>query len=170
MNIYLIGFMGSGKSSLGKKLASRLDREFVDLDKLIEEKENKSITDIFDEKGEDYFRKVEQSNLFSLPSSREAVVALGGGACCNDLSWNFLDQNGLIIYLKEKEEILLGRLRQNRSQRPLIAHLENEELKAFVKDKVKERSEYYDRAHFVFEKEKTSMDFLVDQIHQFLNV
>lgn len=168
MNVYLIGFMASGKTSLGKKIAGKLDRTFIDLDQKIEEKEGISITQIFKEKGETHFRKLEQDVLFSLPSQMAAVISLGGGTPCHDLNWSFLDQNGLIIYLKEEEATLLGRLRQNRSDRPLIANLSDAELKTFVHEKLNERSTYYERAHFTFEKDKTSLDFLINQIQAFL--
>ena len=168
MNIFLIGFMGSGKSSLGKKLSTRLDRDFVDLDSLIEEREGKSISSIFSEKGEAYFRKVESEILHSLNVDKQSVVSLGGGACCSDENWNFLENNGLIIYLKEKPEVLLGRLRVNKSKRPLIANLDDNDLTNFIQEKLDERSIYYEKAHFIYEKEKCSFAFLVKQIENYV--
>ena len=84
------------------------------------------------------------------------------------MNWAFLEQNGLIIYLKESPDILFGRLRKNKSKRPLIAGLEDNDLKEFIGEKLKERSAFYDRAHFIFEKDKTSFPFLVSQIENFL--
>jgi len=168
MNVFLIGFMGSGKTSLGKKIANKLNRTFIDLDDLIEGKEGKSISELFSEKGENYFRQIEKSVLLSQSKDKEVVVSLGGGACCNEESWKFMENNGLIIYLKEKPEILFGRLKQNKNQRPLIAHLPDEDLKEFIDKKLSERSIYYDKAHFVYEKDKSSFKFLVKQINDFL--
>jgi len=168
MNIYLIGFMGSGKSSLGVQLGEKINRPYFDLDNRIEEKEGKSISEIFTDKGEDYFRKIEQNILFSYSSNSKSVISLGGGACCNDLSWNFLDQNGLIIYLKVSEGTLFERLKQNRSKRPLIANLSDEDLKKVISEKLKDRLSYYERAHFTFDSESTSLDFLVKHIEAFL--
>lgn len=168
MNVFLIGFMGSGKSKLGKKLASRLDMPFLDLDELIENEENMTISQIFNLKGEAFFREAEKSVLFRHFSERNILLSLGGGACCNDSSWKFLEQNGLIIYVKEPVGILFGRLKKERSNRPLIAHLTEDELKSFIGKKLKERSVFYEKAHFIYEKEKSSLDFLVNQIKNYL--
>jgi len=168
MNVFLIGFMGSGKTALGRKLSKKLNRDFIDLDNLIGEKEGRSVSEIFSEKGEDYFRNVEKSTVLRLTRDKNAVVSLGGGACCNNESWNFLKNNGLIIYLKEKPEVLLGRLRVNKSERPLIADLDDKDLKNFIDEKLAERSTYYEKAHFIYEKEKSSFDFLVRQIEEYV--
>lgn len=168
MNVFLIGFMGSGKSKLGKKLASRLDIPFLDLDELIENEENMTISQIFNLKGEAYFREVEKTMLFKHFSKMNVLLSLGGGACCNELSWKFLEQNGPIIYVKEPVEILFGRLKTDKVKRPLIANLSDEELKFFIDKKLDERSVFYDKAHFIFEKEKTTLDFLVNQIKNYL--
>jgi len=169
MNIFLIGFMGSGKSSLGKKLSTRLNREFIDSDSLIEEREGKSISSIFSENGEVYFREIEREVLHGLNADKQSVVSLGGGACCSDENWNFLENNGLIIYLKEKPQVLLGRLRINKNERPLIANLDDNDLSNFIHEKLDERSAYYEKAHFIYEKEKSSFAFLVKQIENYGN-
>jgi shikimate kinase len=168
MNIFLVGFMGSGKSSLGKKLASRLNRPFVDLDKLIEEKEGISISAIFTFKGEEYFRNLEKKILHELPSDLNAVISLGGGASCNEDSLHFIKESGLSIYLKEKVDVLYGRLKLNKVNRPLIAQLDDKALKEFITEKLEERSVFYERAHFIYEKDRTSFTFLVKQIEDYL--
>ena len=84
MNIYLVGFMGSGKSGLGDKIATRLNFKFSDLDKEIEISEKKSISEIFHEKGEEHFRKLEKQMLFRTVNNDNNIIALGGGACCTD--------------------------------------------------------------------------------------
>ena len=160
--------MGSGKSKLGKKLASKLNKGFIDLDSQIEEREGLSVSEIFNQKSEEHFRKTEQEELLKLGSEKQAVISLGGGACCNDLSWAFLEQNGLVIYIKEPIEILYGRLKQNRSRRPLIASLDDESLRDFIEKKLEERLTYYKKAHFTYEQERTSLPFLVKQIEDYL--
>ena len=168
MKVFLVGFMGSGKSSLGTKLAARLDLTFIDLDVLIETQENQTISQIFSQKGEGYFREMEQKCLFSLSAEVNTVVSLGGGAACNDAGWNFIKENGLVIYVKESPEILFGRLRKLKSNRPLISALNDEQLKAFIEEKLKERSLFYEKADFIYEKEKSSYAFLVSQIENYL--
>lgn len=168
MNVFLVGFMGSGKSKLGKKLASRLELPFLDLDELIENEENMTISQIFNSKGEAYFRESERTNLFKFYAEKKVLLSLGGGACCNESSWKFLEENGLIIYIKEPSGILYGRLKKEKSKRPLIANLADGELKEYIDQKLEERSIFYERAHFIYEKEKSSLDFLVNQIRNYL--
>jgi len=164
MNIFLIGFMGSGKSSFGKKLARKLSKDFIDLDEWIESKEGKSISQIFSDHGEAHFRKTESALLSTIDSEKNAVVALGGGAPCNKINWSHIRKNGILIYLKESESILFGRLKQNKSTRPLVSSLNDAELRVFIQEKLKERSEYYEQADFVYEKNKTGFEFLIDQL------
>lgn len=168
MNVFLIGFMGSGKSKLGKRLAGSLNLDYVDLDDEIEKREGRSITEIFASDGEASFRLIEQKVLFDFYADKNVVISLGGGTCCNDSSWKFLEENGLIIYLKEPEEVLYGRLKTARAGRPLIANLNDEELRTFISKKLEERSAYYEKAHFIFEKEKSTYGFLVKQIETYL--
>ena len=168
MNIFVLGFMGSGKSSLGERLANRLGRDFVDLDKLIEEKEGKSISEIFSEKGETYFREIETKTLNDLKSESECVVSLGGGAPCSELNLSFIGSNGMSIYIKEPEDILFGRLRDKKQDRPLIANLSDDELRHFISDKLSEREKFYNRADFTYEKRITSWSFLITQIEHYL--
>ena len=168
MNIFLLGFMGSGKSSLGRRIANKLGRDFVDLDELIEEKEGKSITEIFSEKGESYFREIETKTLNDLISELECVVSLGGGAPCSELNLSFIGSNGMSIYIKEPEDILFGRLRDKKQDRPLIADLSDDQLKQFITDKLSKREKFYTKADFTYEKSKTSWPFLITQIEHYL--
>lgn len=164
MRIYLCGFMGSGKSKLGRKLAGRLDYRFIDLDEQIEKREGKTIPEIFSEKGEEEFRKTESEVLFSTSSASDCVIALGGGACCTDLNMGFIRESGLSIYLRIDPEILLGRLRRQNKNRPLIADMTDDELNKFVPEKLSEREKWYHQCDFMFEPDKTSLEFLEKQI------
>ena len=168
MNIFLLGFMGSGKSSLGRKLAKRLGRTFVDLDDLIEVKTGQSISTIFSEKGEAYFRTIEREVLMGFNPEGEYVVSLGGGAPCSESNIGFIQTVGMSIYLKEPEDVLFGRLRGNKKERPLIANLNDAALKQFISDKLSEREKFYERADFVFEKSKTTWPFLISQIDRYI--
>lgn len=168
-NIYLIGFMASGKTSVGRKLAARLNMEFIDLDQRIEEEERQSITVIFKEKGECYFREVESKVLRSFSESKSCLIALGGGTVCYSSNIDQVNQNGLSIYLKRSNMRLLGRLRQKRSKRPLIANLSDDELKAFIDDKMKERASFYEQAQLIidadeFDSKNDLVQFIVEKM------
>lgn len=152
MNLILIGYMASGKSTIGKKAAELLNFDFVDLDNYIEEKENLSVSEIFKLKGEIHFRKLEQTYLKELTNNLDkTIISLGGGTPCfyDTMSWlNKLD-NLTTIYLKASLDVLTNRLYKD-STRPLIAHLDTKEaLKDFIAKHIFERSFFYNQANIV---------------------
>jgi shikimate kinase len=138
MNYYLIGMMGSGKSTVGKLLAKKLETPFLDLDHYIEVKNNKSINDIFKEKGENYFRQLETNALSEIKGS-EIVVACGGGIILNHENRKKISSNGKVIFLKASISSLIKRLLSNKD-RPLLndKNIENELIKIW-----NERKNYY---------------------------
>lgn len=148
-NIFLIGFMSSGKSSIGRQLAKKLNREFMDLDQMIEKESRKSIPQIFEEEGEEVFRELESKALKSIPKERGLVLALGGGTPCNEDNLAFIKSNGISIYLKIEPSILIGRLRQNAGKRPLLKDMDPQQLADFVHQKMMEREKYYDMADHI---------------------
>ena len=105
-NIFLIGFMSSGKSSIGRQLAKKLKRDFIDLDQLIEKDYGRSIPQIFEEEGEEAFRKMESEALHSLPNNKGLILALGGGTPCSEKNIEFIKKNGISVYLKIEPVIL----------------------------------------------------------------
>lgn len=145
--IFLLGYMTSGKSSLGKKLAKQLHLKFIDLDCEIEEKEGLSISEIFQEKGETYFRNVEAQALRNIQASDKAVIALGGGTPCYHNNMEYIKKTGMSIFLDMSEETLIGRLRKKKSKRPMVAQLNDTELKAFVHQQLEERRVFYQQAN-----------------------
>lgn len=138
MNYYLIGMMGSGKSTVGKLLAKKLETPFLDLDHYIEVKNNKSINDIFKEKGENYFRQLETNALSEIKGS-EIVVACGGGIILNHENRKKISSNGKVVFLKASISSLIKRLFSNKD-RPLLndKNIENELIKIW-----NERKNYY---------------------------
>lgn len=164
--IVLIGFMASGKSSQGKKLARKLQLGFTDLDTVIEQREKKSITQLFAEKGEVYFRVLETEVLKEVLQNRNQVISLGGGTVCHSNNMAMVNASGTSIYLKKSEAQLLGRLRQNKEGRPLVANLNDEELKSFIAKKLKERAPYYEQAHLILEKDDVKTKDLLSGIEQ----
>ena len=138
MNYYLIGMMGSGKSTVGKLLAKKLETAFLDLDHYIEVKNNKSINDIFKEKGENYFRQLETNALSEIKGSK-IVVACGGGIILNHENRKKISSNGKVVFLKASISSLIKRLLSNKD-RPLLndKNIGNELIKIW-----NERKNYY---------------------------
>jgi shikimate kinase len=141
--IYLIGFMGSGKSTAGKNLAALLNWEFVDLDEMVEKHTGKTIPEIFQKEGEDYFRKTETEMLDLLKSAENIVVATGGGTPCFNDNRAFMLKTGLTIYIKMTPTQLLDRLSGSTDLRPLVKNLDNDQLRIFIEEKLKMREEWY---------------------------
>ena len=137
--------MASGKSSLGKKIATAFEMEFVDLDEVIEAAEGRSINDIFEQKGEEVFRIIEAEQLKALDLDNK-VVATGGGTPVYHNNMAFMKENGAVAYLVVPTEIILGRLRQNAESRPLIKDLDDEALKEYVENTLEERKIIYSEA------------------------
>lgn len=154
-NIILIGFMGVGKTSLGKKLANALNYEFIDTDYLIEEREQMSVSDIFKQHGEEYFRKLEGEVVDELPKTK-SVIATGGGLPCHQDIMDKLNAIGYTIYLHRPAKELAIRLRQGRNKRPLIAELNNEELLVFINEKLALREVFYLQSQFTADRNQQS--------------
>lgn len=146
MKIFLIGFMGSGKTSVGKRVAKSLGYKFIDLDKVIESEAGISINEIFDQFGEEHFRTLEKNSLDKLVDSTNTVISTGGGTPCYQNNMHMMNANGITVYLQLNEETLFQRLKDAKVQRPLIKNHSDEELKTFIKDKLKERLPFYSEA------------------------
>ncbi len=150
MRIYLTGFMGAGKTNLGRTLAARLEAPFIDLDEWIEQNERQSISQIFSEKGEAAFRRIEANWLRKTLRFSDAVIALGGGAPCFWENMDWINKHGVSIYLKKPVEVLVERLLKERKSRPLLADLTDKELENFVNSSLETRSPFYEQTHFTF--------------------
>ncbi|WP_179334684.1 shikimate kinase [Winogradskyella costae] len=169
MIIVLIGYMGSGKSTIGKELATALEYNFLDLDDYISDKEKRSVSEIFESKGEIYFRKKETEYLNEvLNSSENSVLALGGGTPCYGKNMDLIINNANVtsFYLKLSIPLLSKRLFTEREQRPLISHLNSEtELLEFIGKHLFERNQYYSRSHITLNTDhKTKQDILEELV------
>ncbi|MGJ8745792.1 shikimate kinase [Polaribacter sp.] len=148
MKIVLIGYMASGKSTIGKQLAKKLYLPFIDLDAYIVEKEKMEISTIFKEKGEIYFRLIEHKYLKEIVASEtKFVLSLGGGTPCYADNMKFLNETDVIsIYLKASIGLIVERLKKEKSKRPLVANLNDEEMAEFIAKHLFERSYFYAQA------------------------
>lgn len=166
--IVLIGYMGSGKSTIGKALAEKLDFPFIDLDFEIEKLEKKTMADIFSKKGEIYFRKLENQMLKEILSkSGKLVLAAGGGTPCyaDSLEYILHQEDTSLIYLKVSLQELTARLSLDKANRPMLVHLEKEEdVEDFIRKHLFERSYYYSQAPIVIMNENRAEDDIVKEI------
>ncbi len=160
-NIYFIGFMGSGKSSIGKSFAKFLGWPFYDTDDLIENQAGRSISQIFAQEGEVVFRQLETSVIRDLAEQKNCVVALGGGAIMREENWRYLSNSGVTISLSAPVEVLAERIGRNEA-RPLMAQLSHEERFRKIEEMLVKRQPYYDRADFHFESsdERSASEFV----------
>jgi len=166
--IYITGFMTSGKSTIGPILANVLGMEFFDLDKEIEKEEDQAIIDIFDQKGETYFRETEWRALKRLSEKSDIVISLGGGTIIQDNNFMLLKSTGKIIYLKVSPEILYMRLK-NKINRPLFKDLvmgdrPKEDFIGRINEILDKRSNYYEQADLIIEPEEQPFGLIVDKL------
>ncbi len=162
MIIFLVGFMGSGKSTVGQRLARRLGYTFIDMDARLEEEHGMTINEIFKKHGENAFREMESRLLHELVALRDIVVSTGGGLPCSGNNMELINQKGISIYLKMGPATLLNRLSRGKSRRPLIRHLSRAELDIFIHDKLREREPVYLRAHHTVNGLNVDMEKLTE--------
>jgi shikimate kinase len=147
--IFLIGYMGSGKTTLGKLLAEKLDYQFFDMDASIEETQGKTISRIFSEAGEVGFRKLEQNCLHDTTKISNAVISTGGGVPCFFDNMSFMMQAGWCVYLNLSIDQLTERLLHSKpGKRPLLEGKTEDELRQFITTGLAGREAYYLQAHF----------------------
>jgi len=149
MIVYMIGFMGSGKSTLGRQLALQSGWLFRDLDLLIEKTDGRTVPQIFRESGETYFREIEAAALRNISAATDTVVACGGGTPCYKGNMKFMNRSGITIYLKLDAHLLTERLLKAKKIRPLIRKMNPDELEKYVNDLLDSRENYYNRASLI---------------------
>ena len=146
--IYLIGYMASGKSTVGKELAKQQGWTFIDLDELIMNRSGLSIPEIFRRYGEGIFRQLESSALVSTLEMKKTVIATGGGAPCYNDNMDIIKQSGTSIFLKGSINTIVKRLQEDTSVRPIIKEKNEEELQSFIEEHLVERMSFYNQADF----------------------
>jgi shikimate kinase len=167
--IYIIGFMGSGKTTAGKKLASRLAWSFIDLDRKIEEQSGSTIPELFSKHGEDYFRNIESAVLKSLKFETNTVISTGGGTPCHEDNMDFMLSTGLTVYLKLTPAQLMRRLSESSGQRPLVKNLDGNSLLGFIEEKLAYRETWYSRAEIILEGPDLNINLLHSLVNTRLN-
>jgi shikimate kinase len=147
--IFLIGYMGSGKTTLGKKLASRLGYQFIDLDHLFEEQQGMTIAQYFSQYGEEAFRHSESALLKEARYPHKTIISTGGGLPCFFDNMDWMNANGYTVYIKLNAKVLAGRLEGSKEERPLLRDKQGEALIAFIDEKLAGREPFYSQAQLV---------------------
>jgi shikimate kinase len=148
MRVYLVGFMGVGKTTIGYQLSRALNMPFVDIDQYITNKYNTSVQEIFEQQGEAHFREIEKSALYDSFQIPNAVISTGGGTPCFFDNIEQMNKNGMTFYLKLPEDVILNRLSNSMRERPLVKDKSEEELKEIVQNLFESRRSFYEKAHY----------------------
>lgn len=166
--IYLTGFMGSGKSTIGPILANTLGYDFADIDKVVEERAGKSVKDIFHDDGEQSFRSIERTVLEELSRNDHVVISLGGGSIVDSRNFTLVKNSGILVYLQSSPDQLLRRL-QHKSDRPVLSdsdgqRLDLDKLRERVMQLYADREPVYLQAHIAIYTDEQRVGITVDEI------
>ncbi len=166
MRLFIIGYKSSGKTTIGKKLAQRLNMEFIDLDDVIELRESKTVPEIYTEKGDAEFRKMEWEALNEIVKKDNIVVSTGGGAPCHCNNMNLMEKYGEVLYIHLDNDTLVSRLKHATKDRPIVLNKSDEELREYVADLRNRCEHHYTRAKYIVE----GKDITVERIINALNI
>ena len=147
--IIIIGYMGAGKTTVGKALAKALGLDFYDLDWYIESRMHKTVKQIFDEQGEDGFRRIEHNMLHEVAEFEDVIISCGGGTPCFFDNMDYMNRQGDTIYLKSTPEVLHKHLQMGKTVRPLLLNKTADEAKAFITEQLSQREPYYLKAQHI---------------------
>jgi len=164
--VFLIGMMGAGKSYWAEKLKKKLKVPAYDLDGLVEMMEEKTIAEIFEEDGEDYFRKAEAKMLRLFAEKKQFILSVGGGTACHDDNMRWMNKQGITIWIDEPVEVLSERLAKEKSHRPLIMNLDDAALSKFLADKLEERNSFYGQCTYRISGKELSENTLTKLIRE----
>lgn len=144
--LYIIGYMGCGKTTFGRALSQSTGLKFIDLDQLIEERQNATVREIFDTKGEEEFRRIERDMLRETAEMENVIVSCGGGTPCFFDNVAFMNDNGTTLWLEATHDCLFSRLIRKREKRPLLANRSDEEIRHIIISQLETRSPFYSQA------------------------
>ncbi len=162
--IFLVGFMGAGKTTLAKKLASKLSYSWLDTDQEIEKKEGIKISEIFKVRGEAYFRTLEKQLVDDLIPNQNIIIASGGGLPCFNDNMSKLNKLGITIYLERTPKELFQRVKQATNSRPLIADKSDEELLEYIKNTMEKRREIYLKSTIIADRFSQTSEKIIELI------
>lgn len=166
MRIYLIGYMGSGKTTVSKRLSSLMDLPSYDLDQLFEERFKIEISSFFEKYDEGLFRNLESQLLKETVNIENGIIATGGGTPCFYDNIDWMNSNGITVYLQMHPISIANRLSSSRKKRPLLASKSNTELVSFIRGHMRQRNIFYSQAHIIVKAESIDLDGLSMLIKQ----
>lgn len=165
LKIFLIGFMGCGKTHWGRLLSQKLGVPFFDLDKQIEEKEGKTINELFAAEGEEYFRLLEKDVLHLVTESHESfVMATGGGTPCYYNTIDYMKKQGIVVWIYCTVDCLFNRLKEEKEKRPLIKDLTDDQLHSYIVKKYADRKIYYEQATVAVVEDNLNIETIINKI------
>lgn len=174
VRIFLTGYMGAGKTTLGKAFAWRMDISFIDLDWYIEERFHKTVGELFTERGETGFRELERNMLHEVAEFENVVISTGGGTPCFFDNMDFMNQTGKTVFLDVHPDVLFRRLRVAKQQRPILQGKEDDELKVFIVQALEKRAPFYHQAQYVFNadelEDRWQIETSVQRLQQLLGL
>jgi shikimate kinase len=166
VRFFIIGYKSSGKTTIGKKLASRLNLKFIDLDEVIEKREAKSIPDLYVQLGDDGFRVKEWEALREIVKEDNLIVSTGGGAPCHCDNMNLMEKYGEVIYLNLDNDTLVSRLKDATKDRPIVLNKTDEQLRQYVSE-LRDRCEHhYKRAKYIIEDKNLTVDRIIEVLNE----
>lgn len=172
-NLFFIGYMGSGKTTLGRAYARAVGYEFIDLDAYIEARFRCTVSQIFTDRGEDGFREIERNMLEEVANFENVLVACGGGTPCFFQNMAVMNQHGITIYLDASIDTLFRRLKVAKTKRPLLMNKSDEELRRFISENLERRLPYYQQAQKIFPTDhlesRDQIAQAVNDLHQLLD-
>jgi shikimate kinase len=160
--IFLMGFMGSGKTFWGMRWAKVCGLQFFDIDDMIEKEQGKSTEDIFAQDGEDHFRDLETAALRSFAGKQNIIIATGGGTPCYNDNITWMNAHGTTIYLQSSAANIFERLVTGKQKRPLVKHLKDEELLFYITEKIKERDFFYSQTKIILDVDGLQENYIPD--------
>ena len=174
VRVILIGYMGAGKTTIGKALAQELGVTFYDLDWYISNRMRKTIAQIFEERGEEGFRQIERNMLHEVAEFEDVIISCGGGTPCFFDNIDYMNQQAPVVYLKATPEVLYKHLNMSKNDRPLLRGKSQEELITFIKEQLEKREPYYSKAMYSLDvslmDDYSKIKISVDQLRKLLNI
>lgn len=172
--IIFIGYMGAGKTTVGRALSKDLGMPFYDLDWYIESRMRRSVKQIFDQEGEEGFRKTERNMLHEVAEFENVILSCGGGTPCFFDNMSYLNRQGQTIYLKAQPEVLYSHLKMGKVVRPLLLNKTPDQVRAFIKQQLAQREKYYSQAHHTIDvslmDNREKIKITVETIKKLLNI
>ena len=161
---------GSGKTTFGRKIAQELYRVFIDLDREIEKSSGKTIPEIFSQQGESAFREIEKNCLRDIVARHDKfLLATGGGAPCFHDNMEFMKQNGLVVFLNQSVDYIVGRVLRKKHKRPMIEKLDDSEVQSEIAQMHKKRLPFYQEAHVVLDHDDIDINSAMEKLYMYDN-